>query len=374
MKRPLQLRLILTIGLILGACALPASTRPGLSVRLLSPRPGMVMVLPNTEMGLYAEANVPAQDVTRVIFYANGLVVGEDHSPVPSGIFTSSLLTWHPTVAGEYMVQAEAQRSDGSAFTAAARVCVLPAVLGSSYFFQTYGYTGPCELPPADPDAPVGLEVSMLAHAIPSSLAYDFLCPSAPASPTVAFEATLDDPSDRVVFVAVEYSDPDRANPGYTHAETISLNWTASSAGGEKIFTGTTVDLTSLLGPDLQSDGGNLTWTARAVGRSGELLAEDGPHDILASPCTAAVIGAAMPIVVEQTETFTPTPTLTPTPKIIPYVPPTKKPAGSGDGDGGGSGGSGGSSESGPVCKGLEMDKCNSTLGCTWIDSGCNPK
>ncbi len=360
MKKLIHFGYMLVVCLSLLGCSMPASTRPHLSVRLDSPRSGMVVALP-AEIFVYAEATVPAQNVTRMIFYANGLVIGEDTSPVPSGEFTSGIVHWSPTEPGEYLVQAEALRSDGSAFTAAARVCVLPAISerrARNFVFQQYGYTGPCEVPAPNPLTPRGSEVSMVVHAIPGSLAYNHSsCTASVATPTIAFEATVDDPSDRVAFVVVDYSVPSLATAGTVINDTIALNWTSSSSMGEKIFTGTTEDLTFFLQGELQADGGILTWTARALTRDGEVLAEDGPHDIIASPCVAAVIGAPMPLIVEWTPTFTPIPTETPTPTLVPYVPPTKKPDdGSGNPDG--NGGSKCSSYS-------DKDSC-SAAGCSW--------
>jgi len=351
MKKLVQLGYMVVFCLFVVGCSLPASTRPGLSVQLHAPISGRVVALPAPDIFVYAEANVPAGDVTRMIFYANGLVIGEDNNPAPSGTFTSGVMRWSPTEPGEYLVQAEALRSNGSAFSAAARVCVLPAAsdpLGNSYFHQLYGYTGPCELPLPNPETPPDLEVTMIARAIPASLAYDFKCPAALASSTITFEATLEDPSDRVVLVSVEYSVPSRESAGSTAFETMALNWTSSSSTGEKIFTGTTHDLTPMLQGELQGDGGIVTWIARAINRDGRLLALDGPHEILASPCVAAVIGIPMPIIVEPTETLTPT--------LGPVVP-TKKPGG-----GGGGGGGGGSQ----TCSSYgDKDSC-SAAGCSW--------
>jgi hypothetical protein len=323
---------------VLAGCALPASTRPGLSVRLVYPRSGLVDVLPGAEIHLFGEATAPGGGVTRMVFFANGLVVGEDVSPLNQGTYTTAIARWLPTEPGEYLVQVEAFRSDGSVFSAANRVCVLPASesdpLDGFYFYQGYGYTGPCELPAPNPEAPPDLAVLMVARAIPASLAYDFECPASVANPTIAFEATLDDPSDRVVFVSIDYSVLDRSASGFT-AETLALNWTSSTATGEKIFTGSTGGLNLMLRDAFEADGGLLSWTARAIGRSGDVLAQDGPNDILATPCTAAVIVVPMPIVIESTATstatLTPFPTETSTPTVVPFTP-TRKPGDEGSG------------------------------------------
>jgi hypothetical protein len=354
MKKLNQFGYGMVVCLFLAGCSLPASTREHLSVQLYEPTSGLVVTLPSPDIFVHAQATAPDGDVTRMIFYADGLVIGEDNSPVALGGLTSGMMHWFPTEPGEYLVQAEALRSDGSAFTAAARICVLPdaGALGNAYLYQAYGYTGPCELPAPNPAVPPDLEVSMTARAIPGSLAYQFECPIVPANPTIAFEAIVDDPSDRVVFVAVEYSVPSRETAGSVQFETIALNWTSSSSTGEKIFTGTTHDLTPLLQGELQGDGGTLTWIARAISRDGEVLAFDGPNEIVASPCEAAVIGVPMPLVVGSTETFTPVPTETPT--LAPYVPPTKKPE-----NGGGSGGSG-------ACSSYSGKDACSAAGCSW--------
>jgi hypothetical protein len=360
MKKLIRFGYLLVFCLSLLGCSMPASERPGLSVQLRAPRSGMVVALP-ADIVVLADAEVPAANVTRMIFYANGLVIGEDASPAPSGVFTSGSVHWSPTEPGEYLVQAEALRSDGSAFTAAARVCVLPAITDPTanyLIFQQYGYTGPCEVPAPNPLTPRGAEVSMVAHAIPGSLAYESRCTVVVGIPTIAFQATVDDPSDQVVFVSVDYSVPSRDSADTVINDTIALNWTSSSTSGEKIFTGTTEDLTPMLQGEFQGDGGILTWTARALNRDGEVLAVDGPHEITASPCVALVIGAPMPLIIEWTPTFTPIPTETLTPTLVPYVPPTKKPD-----DGGGNPKPGGD---GPKCSSYgDKDSC-SAAGCSW--------
>jgi hypothetical protein len=357
MKKLIRLGSMLVVCLSLLGCSLPASRRPDLSAQLIRPGSGMVVALPSG-IFLHAEANAPAEDVTRMIFYANGLVIGEDTNPVPAGVRTAGVASWSPTEPGEYLVQAEVFRSDGSVFTAASRVCVLPAITdpdANFFISQAYGYTGPCELPAPNPLAPRGLQVSMVAHAIPGSLAYDFDCPTPIGNPTIAFEATLDDRSDQVVFVSVEYSVPGRT--GSRNVDTISLNWASNTSTGEKIFSGITWDLTPMLNPELRAEGGIVTWTARAISRSGEVLAIDGPHEITASPCVALVIGAPMPLIIEWTPTFTPIPTETLTPTLIPYVPPTKKPD-----DGGGNPKPG----DGAKCSSYgDKDSC-SAAGCSW--------
>jgi len=326
---------IVTATLVLAACALPASTRPGLSVEMLFPESGMLFPLGDFSR-IRADAFSPGGGVTRMIFYANGIVVGEDSTietsapgDFPPMNFYGSV-SWRPAAVGEYLVQAEAFRSDGSAFSATSRVCVVdldePIVL-------LYGYTGPCAIPTPNPDAPTGLGVGMAAHAIPASLAYFWMCPASMLDPTIAFEATVDDPSDRVVFVTIEYSVPLRGDPDGRDAISFGLNWTASSASGAKIFSGTTsgLHLLAMLQGEFQGDGGILTWTARAFGRGGEILATDGPYDILASPCVAAVIGLPMLIIEAPSETLAPSPTSTNTATLTPFIPtkttaPTLKP------------------------------------------------
>jgi hypothetical protein len=294
----------------------------------------MVVGLPDAEVALFAEAFAPGGGVNRMIFFANGLVIGEENSPTNQGDYTIATMFWSPTEPGEYMVQVEAFRSDGSVFSAASRVCVLP-VAGpdpAPYYFS-YGYTGPCELPAPNPDAPEGLEVSMVARAIPASLAYNFECPGSVAATTLAVEAIVNDPSDRVVFVSLQYSVPARGSAGSVASETFGLNWTASTATGEKIFTGTTFDFAQTLADEFEGDGGIVTWTARAMDRTGNVVAQDGPNEIPATPCSAAVIGIPMPVVIESTATLTPFPTETSTPTLVPFTP-TKKPGEEGGGGG----------------------------------------
>ncbi len=357
MKKSFQVAIgiMVVTSLLLSACALPASTRPGLTVNLLTPRSGMILPLGH-HIEIIAQAVAPAGGITHMTFYVNGLVVGEDSTietqevvDTPS-IYFQGQYDWTPTLAGEYLVQVEAFRSDGSAFTAANRVCVLEGLdPGNAVrFLLMYGYTGPCEILPPNPAAPPGLAVGLSANAIPASLAYNWMCPASVAAATIAFEATVDDPSDRVVFVSAEFTGD---STGTAAGDEVMLNWTASIPTGEKIFTGSTGDITSVL-QEFEGDGGILTWWVNAYGRSGEVLAMDGPHDILAAPCTAPVIGAPMPIVIESTATLTPFPTETSTPTLVPVVPTKPKPGG---------GGGGGNS-----CSGLDEPKCNATAGCSW--------
>jgi hypothetical protein len=115
--------------------------------------------------------------------------------------------------------------------------------------------------------------------------------------------------------------------------------------------------------------GGDVTWTAQALGRDGSILATDGPHTIPASPCVPAPLSAPLTLAA-------PTVTLTATPasaadcpsgtyfadvthKCIPIAIPTAGKQGNG--------------ESGS-CSSYQNASACTTNGCSWdkIKSTCH--
>jgi hypothetical protein len=355
---------IMMIGFLLGACSLPARTNPDFAIDVTDPPHGMIFTLSSIP-SLVVRTKSGSLDggaIVRIIYYANGLVIGTDSSVDPA--VGDSSIEWAVPAPGEYFLQAEAQRAHDSVLSAAVRVCVIEGIN-----IIASGYTGPCPIPPSDPSAPLGGSVDMTTTTRTTSIAYPWDgCPT-PAEYTISFEARLSDISDLAALVYVNLrivGDP--AAPD-SYDGIVAMNWTGSAPTGEKIFTGSTIIQSQAFVNVLQGEIGSLEWAAGAVGRDNVALVDETPHSIPAGPCDPPVIGVPMPIVIEPTDTLAPTATSTAT--LIPYVPPTstKKPKGGNDNGGGDTSGG-----SGPVCKGLDEKSCNATAGCTWDGSGCNVK
>lgn len=342
MKKLIKLGYIMLICLFVSGCILPARSRAGFSVDVTSPLNGTVFTLPSSEaptflsgFPVYAKANAADGGVVSIVYYANGRVIGTDSTP-DAATGDSSIL-WIPPAAGEYFLQAEAQRAHVSALSSAIRVCVLEGIN-----ILASGYSGPCPIPPPDPSAPAGGSVEMTATANPGGVAYSWeACPT-PSEYVISFEASVNDISDRVALVYVMLQITGNPSATDEYSGVIVLNWTASAPSGEKIFTGSTTIQSVAFANVLDGGIGSLEWTARAVDRGNVSLVDEEPHFIPAAPCELPVIGIPMPLIIAPTDTLIPTQTLTPTPTstptLIPYIPPTKKPNDDGGSDNGGGG------------------------------------
>jgi hypothetical protein len=131
----------------------------------------------------------------------------------------------------------------------------------------------------------------------------DFLadppCPEV-SDTIISFEATVEDPPDEVVFVVVYYSMTFSAGaptyPGETRTHALVLTHTSTIDPGRQVYTGHTDELSPLLTNYFYGEGaGEIRWTARALGRSGEILLEDGPYTIDANSSCGPVTPAIVP-------------------------------------------------------------------------------
>ncbi len=356
MKKMIQFGYMLVVCVSLLGCSLPGRDRPGLTIHMVRPEQQGTILPMGVSIQLRAQALAPGGGVRSIRFFVSGLDSGLVSSPTGVGEQANAEVSWTPPAPGEYFIQAEAIRASDSAISEPIRVCVFGEEL--TWVAYSYGYEGPCTIPPRNPSLPQDGEVTMSAVANPRSLAYNWQgCTTSVASQVLSFTATVDDPADRVAFVIVQAEGPAAAL-----WERVSLIHTSSALTGEKIFTGSTRDLLDLLEIEFGGEVGSVSWTARAIGRSGEFLVEDGPHFIPADACTPPVVAEAMPIVIEPTETLVPSEANCPPGTY--FAPVTNKciaielPApGEGDGDGDGDA---------RTCSSYGNINSCSAAGCSW--------
>ena len=294
---------ILVLLLTALACYVPARSYRGLSIAMISPHTSTYIWPLGQEMTLEALGVIDGGGATHITFYASGRVIGS--SPVDSSDDKPhGVISWTPTAAGEYFVQAEMYPPSGaSAMSSPVRVCILD--IGSSpsdpVWLWGYGYSGPCTVP-AEVPVPTGTstDVNISAMASPVSLGYDSNDCSASVPPaTITFNATVDDPSGRAAFVTVRMSSSSAGTAPYF--DSLFLAQTGGGPTGTRTFSGTTFDMSIPLNDALSGGPGTLTWIARAIDRTGHMIAMDGPHDMMVGPCEPPV----HPLTIES-----PTPTL----------------------------------------------------------------
>ena len=349
MKRLSVLICALLLGSMLAtACIIPTNLNfTGYIAHLDAPNPGTILNAGQSVLvggGVGFPASGPS--VSRLEFYANAVSIGSPSSlNVNPGADAGSLsdtngsINWiAPSTPGEYQLQEMATLSNGRIVASdPVRVCVLGIVFQGinntgTGSVQPYGYTGACPLPPPLPISITDNLVNLSAHATPDSLAFQSrpsFCSGDVPTPTITFTANVRDLGGHVAFVIVNYSLTTSAG-AFGDQGPVVLNQTSVSVP-DRIYTGTTDDLTPLLnGDSVDSTGssipGTITWTAHAFDGSGALLASDGPYTINAYPCM--VIPTVMPHVIQpfptNTSTLVPPSTLTPTATLAPYIPPAK--------------------------------------------------
>ena len=266
----------------ISACALPASSLPGIQLEIFAPNDGAI--LPLEAINVYAVAADSSDPYLVGVgsgyeFYANGIKIGEDDSFAAGGV---AAIVWTPTEPGEYFIQFFARVDRRSGFSEAVRVCVIDLTL-SPTLTDSYGYDGSCVQSARHEFAAPG-PISMSATAMPARLAFEpsnrfppISCPAF-SNPAITFRATVLDTPDDVEYVVVEYRVPEGGDPDTLGSQTIILNRT----GGvypEELYVGTTEELNVFINRG-GTDAGELTWTARGYGRDGSLLLTDGPYAI----------------------------------------------------------------------------------------------
>lgn len=365
MKRYITLGIILCV--LLASCTFPVTTSDDFDIHFGRPATGDVIML-GESMELLANGSSASGDVTRVLYFANGSLVGTRPNSYGSSIVAD--YSWTPAEAGLYTLQLAAQRRGATAYSHTVQVCVLPFQIAPDHPSDTYahGYNGDCTIPDRSGSAAPG-DPTMDASANPTTLTYipDYfdLCPD--ETRVVAFNVTVTDPPDSVVFAAIALQvDPALASR-INSETTLALTQTDAAPPNTKTFSGT-LDMHIFLARSLTEsatstgESGNLNWTARAFGRDGAILIESGPFSIPAEPVNCSgesLLPSLEPIIVVP-----PAATATPasaqdcppgtyfaeiTHKCIPVqIQPTKS--------GGGS-----------ACSGITSDTvCNATSGCSF--------
>jgi hypothetical protein len=285
--------LLAFVSILLGACTIPVIHRRGADIYFQDPDAGALV--PVAPLAVSAWATLPRGEVTYLAFYANARFIGESSSLTGDdyGYYTGNIL-WTPPAAGEYFLQVQANRGAGSAYSDAIRICVIDFEIplpSSDWVRPPAAYDGPCPIPDRNEFAAPG-PIALDTRATPDRLLYrppTFMadgswtteCLSPEAS--IAFEATLDDPPQDVAFVVIYYSyvgGPAGLHPGGSDRFVLPLMPTRSSGASTRIYTGATHDLEAGLEAYFGGGSGELSWTARAIGRDGSILIEDGPHTI----------------------------------------------------------------------------------------------
>jgi hypothetical protein len=359
------------IAFLAAACTFPVTTSDDIEVHIARPASGDVIMLGESVQFL-ANGSSSDGDVRRVLFFANGSLVGDE--PNAHDEIIVSEIIWTPPAAGEYTLQVAAQRDSEYIYSSTVELCVLPFQIAPGHPVDIYahGYEGECTIPPRSSSAGTG-SPSMRTSVAPTSLTYvpSFYSDCPGETRMMDFKVYVDDPHDDVVFVAIAI----QIEPGFASRinseTTVVLTHTVGEAPGTKGFFGQ-FDVHIFLARSLisrstgEAVSGELRWTARAFGRDGSILLEHGPQGIPVSPLncdgTSVLTSASAPILIESTGTATPrsaadcpagTYYAETTSKCIPIQISTEKP--SGDHDGGGSG-----------CSSFGSKDSCTAAGCSW--------
>jgi len=362
------LMVIICINLLSG-CVLHASApSPSINAFIYDPPDGsVVQVGDSVSLEGHAYSYIDSRDISHLLFFASGISLGEAPTLVhdtADAHRTTGSLDWTPTSTGEYSLQIMAVKAGSSFMSNAVRVCVIDFLIDpGSRYAAAFGYDGPCMIPDRDTSAIPGTLI-LTASATPDHLEYDAAYGYACPDPTLSFTATTTDPHEDVAFVTVALNFT--IGPGTGPDMTFILTPTSTSPSDRTLFSGSVTYLYGNLVTRFGSTGGNVTWTAQALGRDGSILATDGPYTIPANPCTPVPLNSAFTL---------PAPTTTPasavdcpsgtyfadvTHKCIPIAIPTK----------GKQGGNGASTS----CSSYQGASACTTNGCSWdkITSTCH--
>lgn len=337
-KRMIVSALILVAGFFLSQCILPARGTEDYFANVIRPPSGAVYALGSTVgiNGGFSDFGLGAVErTTHAIVLANGAMVGDYTATYDTDVGYGFGVDWTPEEAGEYYLQVFASRPGAWAMSEAVRVCVFDFPPD----FWMYGYEGECSLPDRSAEARPG-HLTFSAYSVPDSLNYYFppdlepdgsraytgVGPDGCGDPSIVFIANASDPNDDIVFAKadIEFTS---SRPGATGGSfSLTLNRLGGTLLETKVFGNTYT-------PELFGGGGffypisrdetyEVRWTAHAIGRSGEILASDGPHVIPVDPCYG---GEMVPLDI----TLPPPPTLEPSEENCPpgtyYAPATNR-------------------------------------------------
>lgn len=308
---------IFLIGIVITACTMPTTTAEDIEVRFGRPRSGDVIMV-GESFNLLANGASSGGAVSRVLFFANGILVGE--APNLAGETIVAQYEWTPEEPGQYTLQFSAQRGSQYHYSETINVCVLPFQIAPGHPIDIYahGYDGDCVIPTRSASTLPGDPTTTTVSASPDPLTYVPLYYEYCESQTrfVNFKFYIDDPADEVVFTVIDI----RMDPAFfgriSGETTLALTRIATVPPSTKQFAGSMdlhIFLTRSFAVPETGEGmsGNLIWRARAFNREGEIVLEEGPFTIPVTPVTCEAT-----ILATSTSTPTPTPTFTSEPQF----------------------------------------------------------
>lgn len=301
------------ISMMTFSCTMPATTAEDINLFFGRPQDGDVIMVGET-FDMLANGVNTGGPISRILFFANGVLVGESPNAAGENIVASH--RWTPSEPGQYTLQFSAQRGSEYHYSPTIVVCVLPFQIAPGHPTDIYahGYEGDCVIPTPADSTTSGDPTTNTVSAGPNPLTYVPLyyeyCPD--KTRIVNFKFYINDPGDDVVFTAIDIQ-MDPALFGRISGETtLALTRIATVPPSTKQFAGS-LDMHIYLSRSLtipetgEGLSGNLTWRARAFDRSGEIILEEGPFTIPVTPTTCEDIPLA---------TFTPTTTPASVPTI----------------------------------------------------------
>lgn len=319
-SHPLTFFIIFLIALT--SCTFPASASDTLQVYVARPVSGDVIML-GERFDFLANGLSTAGDVSRVLFFANGSLVGEADNAAGETISTS--VRWEPPAVGEYQLQVAAQRGSEYFYSETVTVCVLPFQIAPGHPTDIYahGFEGECVIPARSPAAVAGSPEATTASASPNPLTYipGYFESCREMTRFVNFKFYIDDPNDDVVFTSIAINLAQALMGRISGEATLALTRVGDEAPHTKLYAGR-LDLHTYLERSFVDPAsgealpGDLIWSARAFGRDGSIVLEEGPFVIPVTPVgcdnlplAPAAIETLLP---EPLVTFEPQPTATP--------------------------------------------------------------
>lgn len=286
---------IFIIGLSVGGCSFPATESDDIDVSITRPGNGDIIMV-GESFQIAARGSSTAGDVSRILYFANGELIGEGMDRV-AGTDISADHMWTPTEPGQYTLQLAVQHGSEYIYSSTVNVCVLPFQIAPGHPFDIYahGYEGDCVIPERSGVPIFGSPTVTTASASPQQLTYvPFVLWDECFDQTrsLSFKFYLNDPNDDVVFAAIAIEVEPAFFGRISSEATIALNRIGDTSS--KQFVGRTDYLHIYLSRSLTIDepgatgtegvNGELFWTARAFGRDGEILIEEGPFVIPVTP------------------------------------------------------------------------------------------
>jgi len=359
------LALAVTFACVAGLPENVPAARPlaGVTVAVTQPADGTAVGL-GARFTVNASAQSTISHLSHFTFYVNGASIGTGPLHLTNPYLGYSSITWSPSSAGWYFLQAQITLANGStALSDPVRVCVFSIGLNT-----TEGYEGGCDVPTRVPSAPSTGSVHLSAFASPTQLIFYAPGSSCANNLQLTFVAQVDDVADSVGLVALAVNVQGLATQ-------YLMNWTTTRPIGQKEYRYTVNLSRSYQG--VTSPSPTISWIITALDRHGtELDTTNGTVSVLQSVCAHEQIATTAPLQIipsnTPTDTIVPSPTDTSAPTItftpasaldcpsgtyfadathtcIPIATPTT--------------GKGGT----PVCSNITSDSvCNSTAGCSF--------